>query len=155
MAGGKGFEIIRACTEWAAVGIELIGVLVITAGVIRVALTRGTIRYLFRLGEPGAYESYKGQLGMAVLLGLDFLVAGDVVRTVALEPTPINVSGLGLLVVVRILLSWSLTVEIKRRWPWQAGPEIGLPRPAREAWPDGEPATGVVAVWPSTGRKMS
>jgi uncharacterized membrane protein len=155
MTGSRVFEVVHAVTEWAAVGIELIAVLIITAGVIRVALTRGTIRYLFRLNEPGGYESYKGQLGMAVLLGLDFLVAGDVVRTVGLEPTVLNVSGLGLLVVVRILLSWSLTVEIKGRWPWQPGPEIEWARPAPATRPDGAPATGIAAVLRSTGRKLS
>jgi uncharacterized membrane protein len=65
-------------------------------------------------------ESYKHQLGKTLLLGLEFLVAGDVVRTVALEPTLTNVSLLGLLVVIRTFLSWSLTVEIEGRWPWQA-----------------------------------
>jgi uncharacterized membrane protein len=54
-----------------------------------------------------------------LLLGLEFLVAGDVVRTVALEPTLNSVAVLGLLVVVRTFLSWSLAVEIERRWPWQ------------------------------------
>jgi uncharacterized membrane protein len=51
---------------------------------------------------------------------LEFLVAADVVRTVALEPTLTNVAVLGLLVVIRTFLSWSLTVEIEGRWPWQA-----------------------------------
>ena len=66
-----------------------------------------------------AYESYKHQLGKTLLLGLEFLVAADVVRTVALEPTLTNVAVLGLLVVIRTFLSWSLTVEIEGRWPWQ------------------------------------
>ena len=54
------------------------------------------------------YESYKHQLGKTLLLGLEFLVAADVVRTVALEPTLTNVAVLGLLVVIRTFLSWSL-----------------------------------------------
>jgi len=86
---------------------------VIVAGVLRVAVTRGTIRFLFKLDEPGAYGSYKQQMGRSLLLGLEFLVAGDVVRTVALEPTLLNVSVLGLLVLVRTFLSWSLAVEIE------------------------------------------
>jgi len=93
---------------------------VIVAGVLRVAITRGTVRYLFKLDKPGAFESYKHQMGRSLLLGLEFLVAGDVVRTVALEPTLTNVAVLGLLVLIRTFLSWSLAVEIERRGPWQA-----------------------------------
>jgi uncharacterized membrane protein len=113
-------ETVRAAIEWAALGIEILGALVIVAGVLRVAITRGTIRFLFKLEEPGAYGSYKQQMGRSLLLGLEFLVAGDVVRTVALEPTLLNVSVLGLLVLVRTFLSWSLAVEIEGHWPWQA-----------------------------------
>ncbi len=112
-------EAVRGAIEWAALGIEVLGALVIVAGVLRVAITRGTIRFLFKLDEPGAFGSYKQQMGRSLLLGLEFLVAGDVVRTVALEPTLLNVSVLGLLVLVRTFLSWSLAVEIEGHWPWQ------------------------------------
>jgi uncharacterized membrane protein len=111
-------EMIKHALEWIALGIELLAVAVIAGGVILLAITRGTVRYLFRLGEPGAYESYRHQLGKALLLGLELLVAADVVRTVALEPTLNNVAILGLLVVVRTFLSWSMSVEIEGRWPW-------------------------------------
>jgi uncharacterized membrane protein len=113
-------ETVRAAIEWAALGIEVLGAVVIVAGVLRVAITKGTIRFLFRLDEPGAYGRYKHQMGRSLLLGLEFLVAGDVVRTVALEPTLLNVSVLGLLVLVRTFLSWSLAVEIEGHWPWQS-----------------------------------
>jgi len=113
-------EIVRGAIEWAALVIEILGALVIVAGVIRLAVTRGTIRFLFKLDEAGAYSSYKHQMGRSLLLGLDFLVAGDVVRTVALEPTLINVAVLGLLVLVRTFLSWSLAVELEGHWPWQS-----------------------------------
>jgi uncharacterized membrane protein len=120
MPGSEPVETIRSIIEWAALGIEILGAAVIIAGVLRVAITRGTVRYLFQLDKPGAYESYKHQIGRSLLLGLEFLVAGDVVRTVALEPTLNNVAVLGLLVVIRTFLGWSLAVEIERRWPWQA-----------------------------------
>ena len=113
------FAAVRGAIEWAALGIEMLGAVIIVAGVLRVAITRGTVRFLLKLDEPGAYESYKHQIGRSLLLGLEFLVAGDVVRTVALEPTLANVAVLGLLVLVRTFLSWSLTVEIEGRWPWQ------------------------------------
>jgi uncharacterized membrane protein len=112
-------ETVRGVIEWAALGIEVLGAVVIVAGVLRVAITRGVIRFLFKLEEPGAYGSYKQQMGRSLLLGLEFLVAGDVVRTVALEPTLLNVSVLGLLVLVRTFLSWTLAVEIEGHWPWQ------------------------------------
>ena len=114
-------ENLRAAIEWAALGIEILGVLIIVVGVLRAAVTRGTVRFLLRLEQdPGAYEGYKNLIGRSLLLGLEFLVAGDVVRTVALEPTLLNVAVLGLLVLVRTFLSWSLTVEIEGRWPWQS-----------------------------------
>ena len=112
-------ENIRTAIEWAALSIEILGAVIIFAGVLRVAITRGTVRFLLKLDEPGAYESYKHQIGRSLLLGLEFLVAADVVRTVALDPTLGNVAVLGLLVLVRTFLSWSLTVEIEGRWPWQ------------------------------------
>jgi uncharacterized membrane protein len=97
-----------------------IGALIIVAGVARVAITRGAVRFLFQLDKPGAYESYKHQMGRSILLGREFLVAEDVVRTVALEPTLTNVAVLGLLVLIRTFLGWSLAVEIEGRWPWHA-----------------------------------
>ncbi len=124
-------ETIHHVIEWAALVIELLAVAVIIAGVVMVGFTRGTVRYLFHLKEHGAYESYKQQLGRPLLLGLELLVAADVIRTVALEPTLTNVAVLGLLVLVRTLLSWSLAVEMEGRWPWQAGHgKSGKPGPA-------------------------
>ena len=120
ISGGPVIDLIHRGVEWAAVGIEVLAVAVIVGGVLLVAVRQGTVRYLFRLGRPGAYESYKHQLGKALLLGLELLVAADVVRTVALEPTLTNVAVLGLLVVVRTFLSWSMEVEMEGRWPWKA-----------------------------------
>ncbi len=119
MIGNEVVSSIRSVIEWAALMIEILGAIVIVAGVIRVVVAPGTIRYLFQVEHPDAYESYKHRLGRTLLLGLEFLVAGDVVRTVALEPTLTNVGVLGLLVVIRTFLSWSLFVEIEGRWPWQ------------------------------------
>jgi uncharacterized membrane protein len=124
---------VREVIEWAALGIEILGAAVIVAGVLRVAITRGTIRFLFKLDEPGAYESYKHQIGRSLLLGLEFLVAGDVVRTVALDPTLGNVATLGLLVLVRTFLSWTLSVEIEGRWPWQPRSAVSPKQPSADA----------------------
>ena len=117
---GHLIDSIHHVIEWAALGIEVLAVAVIVGGILLLAIRRGTVRYLFHLNTPGAYESYKQQLGRPLLLGLELLVAADVVKTVALEATVTNVAVLGLLVVVRTFLSWSMEVEIEGRWPWHA-----------------------------------
>jgi uncharacterized membrane protein len=113
-------ETIQHVIEWASLGIELLAVAIIVVAVVLIAVRRDTVRYLFHRDNEGAYESYKHQLAKALLLALELLVAADVVRTVALEPTLYNVEVLGLLVVVRTFLSWSMLVEMEGRWPWQA-----------------------------------
>jgi uncharacterized membrane protein len=106
---------------WAAVGIEASAAAVVVTAVVVIGFRQGTVRYLFHIGEPGAYRSYKLQLGKPILMALELLVAADVVRTVALEPTLNNVAVLALLTVVRTFVSWSLSVEMEGRWPWQGG----------------------------------
>ena len=61
----------------------------------------------------------RATFGRSVLLGLEVLVAADIIRTVAVEPTIDNLLVLGLLVLIRTFLSWSLEVEIDGRWPWR------------------------------------
>jgi uncharacterized membrane protein len=139
-AGCEVVEVIHKLIEWAALGMEVLAVAIIVAAVLVVAVRRGTVRYLFHPGTQGAYESYKLQLGKALLLGREFLVAADVVRTVALTPTLNNVAVLGRLVFIRTFLSWSLVVEIEGRWPWRAQAETHS-RGANE--PVGDRATNV------------
>jgi uncharacterized membrane protein len=107
---------IRDAIELSASAIELLAVAIIV-----VAIVHGTGRYLLHLQQrpDDAYERYRERLGKALLLGLEFLVAADIVRTVALEPTMQNVLILALLVIVRTFLSWSIVVEIEGRWPWR------------------------------------
>ncbi len=107
---------MREVIEIAAQGIEALAVAIIV-----IAIVHGSIRFLLHLASKtgDAYERYKTQLGKSLLLGLEFLVAADVVRTVVLEPTLQNVMILGLLVVIRTFLSWSLVVEIEGIWPWR------------------------------------
>ena len=69
--------------------------------------------------DQDSYDRYRARLGRALLLGLEILVAADVVRTVALEPTLRTLGSLALLVLVRTFLSWSIVVEVEGRWPWQ------------------------------------
>jgi uncharacterized membrane protein len=110
-------EALRYAIELAAQAIELFAVTVIV-----LAIVHATTRFLLQLQreQKDAYEGYKRYLGKSLLLALEFLVAADIVRTVALEPTLANVQILGLLVIIRTFLSWSLVVEMEGRLPWRA-----------------------------------
>jgi uncharacterized membrane protein len=118
---GEVVTTIRLIIEWAALVIEVLAVVIIVASVIMAVISHGTVRFLFHVEKPGAFAAYKHQLAKPLLLALDFLVAGDVVKTIALEPTLNNVAVLGLLVIIRTFLSWSITVEMDGHWPWQTG----------------------------------
>jgi uncharacterized membrane protein len=120
---GEVVTTIRLIIEWAALVIEVLAVVIIVASVIMAVISHGTVRFLFHVEKPGAFAAYKHQLAKPLLLALDFLVAGDVVKTIALEPTLNNVAVLGLLVIIRTFLSWSITVEMDGHWPWQTSPK--------------------------------
>jgi uncharacterized membrane protein len=116
-------DAIRAAMEWASVAIDVLAVLVIVLAVAVATLRWGPIRALFHRDQTGTGARYKRQVGNGLLTGLDLLVASDVIRTVALETSLVNVGTLGVLVVVRVLLTWSLVVELEGRWPWEPGRE--------------------------------
>lgn len=100
-------------SEWIEIiAIGVISVAVVAAFVVGVSTVR-------TVGIASAVERIKQVVGRGLLLGLDLLIAADVIRTVTLEPTLANVAALGLLVVVRTFLAWSLMVELHGRWPWQ------------------------------------
>ena len=74
--------------------------------------------------EPmSVYRSYRQLLGRSILLGLELLVAADIIRTVAVTPTFESVGVLAIIVLIRTFLSFSLELEITGRWPWQKQPE--------------------------------
>lgn len=97
-------------------GFGVIGVGIILAGFVASAVKAA--RLWPREGTNAAYVSIRSTFGKSILLGLEVLVAGDIIRTVALEPTLGNLAVLGLLVAIRTFLAWSLEVEIDGRWPW-------------------------------------
>ena len=68
--------------------------------------------------RPDAYQGLRRNLGRVILLGLEILIIGDIVRTIVVEPTVNGVLVLGIIVVIRIVLSFALEVEIDGRWPW-------------------------------------
>jgi uncharacterized membrane protein len=108
----------RYIVQLAGIGFELVGVAVLVVGAL-LALGRFARPLLRRQDAAAAYRALRNDLGRAILLGLELLVAADIIRSVAYEPTFQSVGVLGLLVVVRTFLSWSLEVEISGRWPWQ------------------------------------
>jgi len=115
-------DISGGLADWiniASLAIEALAVALIVVGVFA-----GSARFLYfllwkRTATDTNYTEYKQGVARWMLLGLEILVAADVIRTVALSATLENVATLGLLVLVRTFLSWSLAVEIEGRWPWQ------------------------------------
>lgn len=110
---------ILAWIDYIALAMEVFATLVIVVGIAYGAARFGVV--LLRRGDiQPAYVAFKAFLGRTLLLGLEILVAADIVRTVALEPTLSSVAVLGILVLIRTFLSWSLVVEIEGRWPWRS-----------------------------------
>ena len=111
---------MREVIELVTLGIEALAVLVIVGGIVY-----SIVRYFLRtrLQGSGRYKRFKDRIGNSLLLGLEFLVAADIIRTVALDPTLQSVAVLGLLVLIRTFLSWALVVEIEGAWPWQTKSE--------------------------------
>lgn len=93
------------------------GVGVIVAGV--VAAGAATLSDLRRRTLTDAYRSLRQRVGRSILLGLEILVAADIIRTVAGTPTLQTAGALGIVVLIRTVLSFSLEVELNGRWPWQ------------------------------------
>jgi uncharacterized membrane protein len=71
--------------------------------------------------RPDAYRRLRQGLGRVILLGLEVLIVGDIVRTIIVDPTIESVAVLGMIVLIRIVLSFSLEVEIDGTWPWNRG----------------------------------
>jgi uncharacterized membrane protein len=111
---------IREFVEFAGDATEIAGVSLILAG-----LLVASLRYAFAGAAGGAsrYQRYRQDLGRGILLGLEVLIAADIVRTVAFTPTMESLASLALIVAIRTFLSWSLALELEGRWPWQPAAE--------------------------------
>ncbi len=109
-----GLEIV--ISEWirlVGLALDIFGVGVIVIGIL------WATGLLFRRGGEDRQHQYKVRIGRSLLLGLEVLVAADIVKTIAIEPTFVSLGVLGGLVVVRTFLGWTLVLEIEGRWPWQ------------------------------------
>lgn len=110
--------------------VELIGIVIDGTGVavIVLALFAAAVRGLFRYRDtPDLYRQVRQDIGRGILLGLEFLVAADIIRTVAVTPTLNGVLVLGIIVLIRTFLSMALEVELEGKWPWQRS------RPVKDA----------------------
>jgi uncharacterized membrane protein len=111
-------EQFTALMETVADAVELVGVAAVVIG-FAVALVRSGLHV--RGGGAEAYRRLRHDLGRSILLGLEMLVAGDIIRTVAVRPSLESVAVLAGIVLVRTFLSFSLEVELQGRLPWRRG----------------------------------
>jgi uncharacterized membrane protein len=102
--------------------LDLVGV-----GLIAIGLVIAFVRYATVANAPGGIDAYRRlrqDIGRAILLGLEVLVAADIIRTVAVTPTLDSVAILGAIVVIRTFLSISMQVEVEGRFPWQPRADV-------------------------------
>lgn len=97
--------------------IDIVGVTVIAGGAVIAAAA--TVARLRRRSGTDSYRTFRQQLGRCILLGLEFLVAADIIRTVAISPTGESIAVLAGIVAIRTFLSFTLELEITGYWPWQ------------------------------------
>ena len=110
-------EEILGFLERAGMTISLAGVLVIAGGFL---LAAGRYARRFRrMGPAQSFGKFKVELGRALLLGLEIIVVADVIETITVKPTIASLTVLGALVIIRTIVSWTLTLEIEGHWPWQ------------------------------------
>lgn len=134
--------------EWvnlAGLAMEGAGVFAMVAGAV-VALVMSLVRRGQKLA--GAYHRFRIDLGRAILLGLELLVAADIIRTVGEEPTMRGVLVLGVIVLIRTFLSFTLSVELEGHWPWQRGPKA----PGTKLQPPSESLHGASSSPPARDR---
>jgi uncharacterized membrane protein len=109
---------IKHTIELIGSAFELAGVAVLVIGSI-LAFVRSIVSLIQLRDGPAAYRHLRLYLGRSIVVGLELLIAADIVRSVAIDPTFTSVGVLALIVLVRTFLSWSLEVEINGEWPWQ------------------------------------
>lgn len=97
--------------------IEAFGVLIIVLGAL-IATYRFLVQYK-QAHDGSAYKIYRQTLGRSIILGLEFLIAGDIISTVLVAESLENVLVLGMIILMRSFLSITLHLEIEGRWPWQ------------------------------------
>ena len=100
--------------------IELIGVIIIVAGLLNAGIN--AIRRQSKNNRENRFNDFRVKFGQVMLLGLDFMVAGDIIRTVVVTDSLSDVASLGLIVLIRTVLVITIHFEVEGHWPWQAKP---------------------------------
>ena len=117
-------DLITPFAEWAAATIELLGIGLIAVTALY-ALFLAAVQRWRGLPTAKLFDTTRQQLGRGILLGLEFLVAADIIHTVAVELTFTTVGVLAIIVLLRTFLSFTLNLELTGRWPWQEGSREG------------------------------
>lgn len=120
-------DVLVNAIHWITRAIEITGTAIIVTGA-AAALLRFLEQVFLRRLDAQTIGRFRSNLGEAILLGLEFLVAADIINTIAIQPTLQSLTVLAGVVLIRTFLSFSLEVEIKGRWPWQR--EAGTKRDA-------------------------
>ncbi len=127
----------QRATELVGQFMDLAGVAVIVFGTL-ISVPLAVREQRTQPGSPPLYRAYRQLLGRSILLGLELLVAADIIRTVAVKPTFVSVGVLAIIVLIRTFLSFSLELEISGRWPWQKPVAPSEPAPV---WREGPAAS--------------
>jgi uncharacterized membrane protein len=113
---------VESLIEHASLLLEIAGVGAILGGAVLTVVT-GLVLLGRRLPGLRVYRACRSRLGRSILIGLEFLVAADIINTVAVKPSFSSVGTLAAIVLIRTFLSLTLEVEMNGRWPWQGPPE--------------------------------
>lgn len=105
------FEIVAEIIDILGVGVIIYGIIFGTISVIKAKLKDPQ--------NPENFDAYREDLGRSLLLCLEFLVAADIIRSVAITPSLEDVAILGIIILIRTFLSVSMEMEVSGRWPWQ------------------------------------
>jgi uncharacterized membrane protein len=106
--------------------IEGVGVAVLVLGALLAFVSSGrSLVHPSAVQRSDAYDALRRNLARVILLGLEVLILADIIRTIVVDQTPSSVAVLGVVVLIRIVLSWSLQVEIEGTWPWQRWRVLG------------------------------
>lgn len=111
-------EFVKPVAEWASAILEIVGISIIVLLALY-ALFVGIMKLLKTQEDKTIFQQVRQRLGHGILLGLEFLVAADIIHTVAVELTFSTVGVLAIIVLIRTFLSFTLEVELTGRWPWQ------------------------------------
>lgn len=116
-------EFVRPIAEWCAAGIELLGLAIIILFA-ALSLIMGATLLIKRHKKEEVFKKVRQMLGLGILLGLEFLIAADIIHTVAVELTFESVGVLAVVVLIRTFLSFTLDLELTGLWPWQKRSDV-------------------------------